>query len=65
VFGVVTQGFPQLLRLTPEGVKLDTERHFPDRSPVLAALAMAQGRALVPDLDYIEQSIAEETAVAA
>ena len=63
LLGVVAQGFPQLLRLTEDGVRLDAERHRSDDGPVLAALKVAEGRAWVPDFEYIEQMIADETSV--
>ena len=64
-FGVLTQGFPQLVRLNPDVVKPDPTRSFPDRSPVLCGIRMVNETPLVPDLDYLEALIAEETSVAA
>jgi chemosensory pili system protein ChpC len=60
-FGVVAQGFPQLLRLTSEVVTVDATRSFPERSPVLAALRLLNEGALIPDLEYLERLIADET----
>jgi chemosensory pili system protein ChpC len=64
-FGILTQGFPQLVRLNEDVVKLDPTRSFPDRSPVLCGLRMVNEAPLVPDLEYLEGLIAEETSVAA
>ncbi len=64
-FGILTQGFPQLVRLNPDVVKPDPTRSFPDRSPVLCGLRMVNEAPLVPDLEYLEAAIAEETSVAA
>jgi chemosensory pili system protein ChpC len=64
-FGIATQGFPQLVRLNPDVVKPDPTRSFPDRSPVLCGLRMVNETPLVPDLEYLETMIAEETSVAA
>jgi chemosensory pili system protein ChpC len=64
-FGILTQGFPQLVRLNPDVVKPDPTRSFPDRSPVLCALRMVNETPLVPDLEYLEGLIADETSVAA
>ncbi|MBS0376564.1 MAG: chemotaxis protein CheW [Proteobacteria bacterium] len=64
-FGILTQGFPQLVRLNPDVVKPDPTRSFPDRSPVLCALRMVNETPLVPDLEFLEAAIAEETSVAA
>ena len=64
-FGILTQGFPQLVRLGPDVVKPDPTRSFPERSPVLCAIRMVNEAPLVPDLEYLENLIAEETSVAA
>jgi chemosensory pili system protein ChpC len=64
-FGIITQGFPQLVRLNHEVVKADPTRSFPDRSPVLCSLRMVNETPLVPDLEYLETLIADETSVAA
>ncbi|HUO79334.1 MAG TPA: chemotaxis protein CheW [Steroidobacteraceae bacterium] len=64
-FGILTQGFPQLVRLNPDVVKPDPTRSFPERSPVLCGLRMVNEAPLVPDLEYLEALIAEETSVAA
>ncbi len=64
-FGVLTQGFPQLVRLNPDVVKADPARTFPERSPVLCSLRMVNEAPLVPDLEHLEAMIADETSVAA
>jgi chemosensory pili system protein ChpC len=60
-FGLLTQGFPQLVRLNPDVVRPDPTRSFPDRSPVLCAVRMVNEAPLVPDLEHLESLIAEET----
>ena len=64
-FGILTQGFPQLVRLNPDVVKPDPTRSFPERSPVLCSLRMVNEAPLVPDLEYLEAAIADETSAAA
>jgi chemosensory pili system protein ChpC len=64
-FGILTQGFPQLVRLNEDVVKPDLTRSFPERSPVLCGLRMVNETPLVPDLEYLESLIADETSVAA
>ena len=64
-FGILTQGFPQLVRLSPDVVKPDPTRSFADRSPVLCGIRMVNEAPLVPDLEYLENLIADETSVAA
>src|SRR5262245_28973288 len=39
-FGILTQGFPQLVRANPDVVKPDLERSFPEHGAVLCAVRM-------------------------
>lgn len=61
VFGILTQGFPQLVRVNADVVKADSGRTFPERMPVLCQLRMINETPLVPDLERLEEIIAEET----
>jgi chemosensory pili system protein ChpC len=63
-FGVVTQGFPQLVRVSPEVIRADTSRTFPERSPVACQVRMLNEYPLIPDFDRLEKMIAEETRAA-
>ncbi len=64
-FGIVTQGFPQLVRANPDVVKPDAEgAGFGENSPILCRVRMINETPLVPDLEQLEQMIAEETSVA-
>jgi len=58
---ILSQGFPQLVRISPEFVKLDASREFPDDSPVACQIQLLDERPLVPDLDRLEAMIAQET----
>lgn len=62
-FALISQGFPQLVRVSPDVVRPDTSRVFPERSPVLCQLRMVNEAPLVPDLDRLEEMIAEETSI--
>jgi chemosensory pili system protein ChpC len=62
-FGVLTQGFPQLVRVNAEVIRADPSRTFPERSPVICQVRMVNETPLIPDLDRLEQMIAEETSV--
>ena len=64
-FGIVTQGFPQLVRLNEEVVKPDPRRSFQAESPVLCGLRMVNETPVVPDLEFLERLIADETSVGA
>jgi chemosensory pili system protein ChpC len=64
-FAVLTQGFPQLVRLSPDLVHADDSRSFGDRVPVICQVRMVNEHPLVPDFDRLERQIAEETRTAA
>ncbi len=64
-FAMVTQGFPQLVRVNPGVLEVDLENEWPAGSPVLCQLRMVNQRPLIPDLESIEQMIADNLAVAA
>jgi chemosensory pili system protein ChpC len=58
---ILSQGFPQLVRISPEFVKLDATHDYPDLSPVACRIQLMDERPLVPDLDRLEEMIAQET----
>jgi chemosensory pili system protein ChpC len=62
-FGLLTQGFPQLVRVNAEVVRPDPTRSFNERSPVICQVHMINESPLIPDLQRLEQMIAEETSV--
>jgi chemosensory pili system protein ChpC len=62
-FGMLTQGFPQLVRVNAEVVRADASRSFPERSPVICQVRMVNETPLIPDLQRLEEMIAEETSV--
>ena len=60
-FGVLTQGFPQLVRVNREVLKLDSTEGWPEDAPVLCRVKMINEYPLVPDLEALEAMIVEET----
>jgi len=60
-FGIMTQGFPQLVRVNRDVLKADHLRSFPDRHPVICQVRMVNETPLIPDLERLEDLIAEET----
>jgi chemosensory pili system protein ChpC len=62
-FGILTQGFPQLVRVNAEVLRPDPTRSFPERSPIICQVHMVNETPLIPDLERLEQMIAEETSV--
>ncbi len=63
-FGVVTQGFPQLVRVNEEVLRFDTAEGWEASSPVLCRVKMINEFPLIPDLEKLEAMIAEETIIA-
>ena len=59
-FGIITQGFPQLVRVNREVLKLDSTEGWPDSAPVLCRVKMINEFPLVPNLEAIEEMIAAE-----
>ncbi len=63
-FAVLTQGFPQLVRLSPDVLHADDSRTFGERSPVICQVRMVNEYPLIPDFERIERMIGEETRAA-
>ena len=60
-YGIVSQGFPQLVRVNADVVKHDPSRNFPERGPILCQVRMLNESPLIPDFECLEQMISEET----
>jgi len=60
-FGILTQGFPQLVRVNEEVLKLDTTSGWPDGTPVLCRVRMINEFPLIPNLEALEHMIAAES----
>jgi chemosensory pili system protein ChpC len=58
---ILSQGFPQLVRISPEFVKLNSNRSFADDSPVICQIQLLDESPMVPDLDRLEAMVASET----
>lgn len=58
-FGILTQGFPQLVRVNPDVITLDTETPIPDGQPVLCRVRMIHEFPLIPDIERLEQMLAD------
>ncbi len=57
-FGVLTQGFPQLVRVNRDVLALELELPLPDETPVLCRVRMIHEYPLVPDVEEIERRLA-------
>jgi len=57
-FGVITQGFPQLVRVNADVLGLDTEQPVPPGFPALCRARMIHEYPLIPDVERLEKMIA-------
>jgi len=58
-FGVLTQGFPQLVRVNKDVLKLEATEGWPDDAPVLCKVRMINEFPLIPDLGKLEGLLVE------
>jgi chemosensory pili system protein ChpC len=58
-YGILTQGFPQLVRVNPDVLTLETEQPLPEWQPVLCRARMIHEYPLIPDVERLERMIAE------
>jgi chemosensory pili system protein ChpC len=63
-FGILTQGFPQLVRVNPDVVAQDTETPAPADLPILCRVRMIHEFPVIPDIERIEEMLAELPAYA-
>ena len=59
-FGILTQGFPQLVRVNEEVLKLEAKEGWADDAPILCRVKMINEFPLIPDLEAIEGRLAEQ-----
>ena len=60
-FGILTQGFPQLVRVNEEVLKLDAKDGWPENAPVHCRVRMINEFPLIPNLEALESLIAGES----
>ena len=58
-YGILTQGFPQLVRVNADVLTLDTEQPLPQDQPVLCRARMIHEYPLIPDVERLEHMLAE------
>lgn len=63
-YGVLTQGFPQLVRVNRDVLALDNETPAPANQPMLCRVRMIHDFPLIPDLEAIESRLAGLAAAA-
>jgi len=60
-FGVLTQGFPQLVRVNRDVLKLESKDGWPEGAPVLCRVRMINEFPMIPDLEKLEAMLATES----
>lgn len=60
-FGVITQGFPQLVRVNRDVLKLDATEGWPETAPILCRVKMINEYPLIPDLEKLESMLITES----
>ena len=60
-FGVLTQGFPQLVRVNDDVLQLHTTEGWPKGAPVHCRVKMITEFPLIPDLERLEAMLARES----
>jgi chemosensory pili system protein ChpC len=60
-YGVLTQGFPQLVRVNRAVLKLHSTDGWPEQAPVLCRVKMINEYPLIPHLEALELMICEES----
>jgi chemosensory pili system protein ChpC len=58
-YGLLTQGFPQLVRVNPDVLGLETEQPLPEHFPALCRARMIHEYPLIPDVGRLEKMIAD------
>ena len=61
-YGVLTQGFPQLVRVNPDVLGLETEQPLPEGQPMLCRARMIHEYPLIPDVEELERMIGDVAA---
>ena len=60
-YGILTQGFPQLVRVNADVLGLETEQPLPDAFPALCRARMIHEYPLIPDVERLEKMIGEQS----
>ena len=59
-FGIITQGFPQLVRVNRDVLRLEEKQDWPDAAPVFCRVRMINEFPLIPNLDALEERLARD-----
>jgi chemosensory pili system protein ChpC len=59
-YGVLSEGFPQMVKVNREVVDLDESFIIPEGVPLICRISMLKEQALIPDLEAVERHLAAE-----
>ena len=62
-YGIMSEGFPQMVKLNREVVVLDQAYRPPEGSPLLCKVSMIKDQALIPDLELVEHKLVSELGI--
>lgn len=60
-FGILTQGFPQLVRVNRDVLNLEAKDGWPESAPILCRVRMINEFPMIPDLERLESMLARES----
>ena len=60
-FGILTQGFPQLVRVNKDVLKLESTDGWPEDAPVYCRVRMINEFPMIPNLQQLETMLAAES----
>ena len=61
-YGILTEGFPQLVRVNRDVMEPDTRHAWPESGPVICQIRMINEYPLIPDLERLEALIRDQLA---
>ena len=65
VFGLLTEGFPQLVRVNRDVMEIHDQQAWPEDGPIICQIKMINEYPLIPDLERIETMVQDYLATAA
>jgi chemotaxis signal transduction protein len=56
-YGILAEGFPQMVRISREVLELDQSYSSPEDIPLICRVGLLQEQAFIPDLEWIEEQL--------
>ena len=58
-YGVLSEGFPQMVKVSREVIDLDASLTAPPNAPLICRVSLLREQAVIPDLEAVEQQLLE------